>query len=653
MVAIDDRIPPGENGTTFQGFIAIGGTTGGGSNIGFTDDPGYRFNNGFQDYSPAGGPTGVVTGAFHVLEWRVNGGQTYADHQFFSDGLNPNPSPNLDGGGNTLNMTPATPTGGGVVVVGRRFQGSGSFTGELNCRIAECLVYSGALSASDRDDIGEYLALKYNLSTAYKAPILSPEFGNMLFVSATTTQRTIDLVNTGAGTLTVTGVTIPDNSTPGSLSLVAPPATPFTIAAGSTQTLTIQYNSTLADVATGTLTLTSDSSGVAGTVNTVPLEGRHLDTFVSNSSGDWATPTLWTPNGSPSTEDSAEIITGHDVSRLNFLTVDSAYTGARENGLTTLTLSGGTLTTSSPFRIGTGVIDISDGLINVTSAGQMQIGQGDDGTVGKLNVTGGTVLVEGNNLLLGAGPPAGSTVRGEMVIDGGTVIQDVGNIVLAAGTGSVSAFKEGQIIMRDGLLQASLGNLWMGQGNNGTGDFILEGGLVDIAGNVELARGVRRTGSLHISGGKLKAGGNLVANDLGTFDVSWTDGTLAVNGDIQLSTTTLSCSGTATLSPGDEGSIGVNNFIPGFSPTNLTQNSSSNTLLIDVGQLGGNDSISMTSGTLTLKGSLKINAFEGEPFFLAHLHRRFFRWADHQQRSCSRCPGFNFRRRLEHERNDE
>ena len=141
MVAIDDTAIAENNNGSFGGMAGLGGGDGAGTNVGFTNDPGYRFNNGFQDYSPAGGPTGVVTGSFHVLEWRINGGQTYADHEFFSDGVNPNASPSIGSGTNVLNLTAPTASAGGFSV-GKRFNAAGGFVDSNDTRIAEVLLYS-------------------------------------------------------------------------------------------------------------------------------------------------------------------------------------------------------------------------------------------------------------------------------------------------------------------------------------------------------------------------------------------------------------------------------------------------------------------------------------------------------------------------------
>ena len=468
----------------------------------------------------------------------------------------------------------------------------------------------GSLTLADRNTIGQYLGTKYNITTSYGSSNLAPEFGNMLFISSATQQQTIDLVNAGSQALNVSALTIADDVT-NSFQLITPPGTPFVIAAGSTQTLTIEYDSTNAEISTATLQITSDTGGVPGTITTVDLEGRRFGAFVSAASGDWTTVTNWTPNGLPQTEDTVEIIASDIIDRTSNLDVDPDFGGSRDDAISTLTISGGTFRTANNLHVGDGVIEISAGTLQIQQGGQLFVGDGPSNN-GTVNQTGGSVIIENNNLLLGSNPGFGSPSSGIYNMDGGLLSitnNSPGDIIIGAGLGEDTVDKTGVFNMRGGTVQ-TVSDIYVGQGENADGTLNVEGGTISADGNIELARGIDRTGTINLTGGTL-AGTNLLGNDNGVFAFNWTSGTLAINGDVQLSTSGLVNNGGA-LNPGGLGSIGVTNFIPGSDVTDYTQNATG------VYQVDLNGSLSdlatITSGTASLNGTIDVNIIGFAPF---------------------------------------
>ena len=144
------------NAGSFRGFFGIS------RDFNVSNDPGFRFNNGYADFSPAGGDTGLVTGGFHLVEARHISGGTHNDTVFLANDAVPS-SKVVNNPGNTVSFA-----NGSGIVIGSRFNGAGgggAVNGlAANASIAEVIVYGGAqLGSADQAAIASYLTSKYNV----------------------------------------------------------------------------------------------------------------------------------------------------------------------------------------------------------------------------------------------------------------------------------------------------------------------------------------------------------------------------------------------------------------------------------------------------------------------------------------------------------
>jgi arylsulfatase A-like enzyme len=127
---------------------------------------GFRFNNGASLYD-----TPIESAGFHIVTWRVDNGQSYADATLFVDGTLP---ANTFTGSSTASAT-TTFTGSDLELIlgtGRAasgaLQGGDYYTGQL----AEFLVFNAQLSIGQINLVANYLSSEYGLPFAYETNIL-------------------------------------------------------------------------------------------------------------------------------------------------------------------------------------------------------------------------------------------------------------------------------------------------------------------------------------------------------------------------------------------------------------------------------------------------------------------------------------------------
>jgi uncharacterized sulfatase len=130
---------------------------------------GFRFNNGASLYD-----TPIANAGFHIMTWRVDHGQSYADATLFVDGTQP---ANTFTGSSTASAT-TTFTGSDLELLlgtGRAangsLQGGDYYAGQL----AEFLVFNAQLSVGQINLVANYLSSEYGLPFAYETNLLFPQ----------------------------------------------------------------------------------------------------------------------------------------------------------------------------------------------------------------------------------------------------------------------------------------------------------------------------------------------------------------------------------------------------------------------------------------------------------------------------------------------
>jgi hypothetical protein len=126
---------------------------------------GFRFNNGASLYD-----TPIVNAGFHIVTWRVDHGQSYADATLFVDGTQP---ANTFTGSTASGTTNFTGTDLELILgtgraAGGALQGGDYYTGQL----AELLVFNAQLSVGQINLVANYLSSEYGLPFAYETNLL-------------------------------------------------------------------------------------------------------------------------------------------------------------------------------------------------------------------------------------------------------------------------------------------------------------------------------------------------------------------------------------------------------------------------------------------------------------------------------------------------
>lgn len=144
VVYNQDSVPDVFNFT----FTLVDNTGTGGNTIGLAAaDGSFRFNNGNQVF------TSATNGATEIAVWERSAGDTYGDGRFFRDGVEQTESANGNPTG-TPNLLDQ------LTVIGASKSG-GSYVGQIDGMIAEIVVYNAALSASEKNQVDNYLADKW------------------------------------------------------------------------------------------------------------------------------------------------------------------------------------------------------------------------------------------------------------------------------------------------------------------------------------------------------------------------------------------------------------------------------------------------------------------------------------------------------------
>ena len=314
----------------------------------------------------------------------------------------------------------------------------------------------------------------------------------------------------------------------------------FSDAAGSSGTCTMNSGSTL-NVNSGRLFLCSNQ----GTYDTFNINGG-----VINKSGDYFAVVNGGWNGTGARTGVVNQVSG-TVNCLSELWVGDGG-GAGNLSLGIYNLSGGTVSLNSWFGIGrdgsTGIFNMTNGILNKTSGGDMVIGRG--GSHGTFHMTGGTVTKDSNGaLIVGQGQGVGEldqsggtiTTTGEywLGVDNGTIAtnnisgtaeMDVHNWVTIGRGGlgvvnmsggqfnsDVNQFVVGIFGGSQGIWNQSNGALtvnqeiWIGQGdNNAYGTINLSGGTITNTSWLAIGREGAH-GTLNITGGTMvkTGGGNI------------------------------------------------------------------------------------------------------------------------------------------------
>lgn len=333
------------------------------------------------------------------------------------------------------------------------------------------------------------------------------------------------------------------------------------------------------------------------------------------ASGNWADAANWNPNAVPNTSD-ANIFNGGTV------TLDSTVANVNVlqlGGTSTLNVvSGGVITTNNEFRTGQGagnsaITNIS-GTASIVSNGEFQIGNG-LGT-GVVNMTGGSVTV---NSWVAIGRDGGT---GTLNLSGGTFTKgggsgtfDIGTFgngaTAASGTltqtgGSVvntgSATNIGRDSSGSGLWTMSGGTATLGQlniGNGGNGTWNMSNGATATTGLVNVGSGGAGTWTMGGAGTTVTTGQVNVGNG-GVGTLTMNTGATANTGILLVGANgagsgTLNVSG-GTVNGSDYAKIGVNG---GTGTLNISSGSLNPTNYFVVGDNNSVGMVNQTGGTVT------------------------------------------------------
>lgn len=221
-----------------------------------------------------------------------------------------------------------------------------------------------------------------------------------------------------------------------------------------------------------------------------------------------------------------------------------------------------------------GELIIESGTVDVTGSDGAAIGGVNNGSVGKITITGGTVKATGGKNSAGIGGGSGSN-GGTVIIKGGTVIADGGTG--SAGIGGGYGGAGGTVIIEGGTVTAN-GN---GQGAGIGGGYGGAGGTVTITGGSVTATG--GTNGAGIGGGAGGAGAT----------VTITGGTVIANGGSQTGGGQIASIG------GGSGAADKGILIISGGSVRLSQ---MNTLTASIPKRSSDDSTLLCPVTLILKG---------------------------------------------------
>ena len=274
-------------------------------------------------------------------------------------------------------------------------------------------------------------------------------------------------------------------------------------------------------------------------------------------SGDWQTGTNWSPNGFPSSPDSANVNAGRSVT-IDALTgnigtsgdrLDNIGAGGNQQGAVagngTISQSGSTVMTDwARFGRGaanTGTFNLSGGTFD---ANRLYVGGENDNATGFLNMSGGTLAV--NTDFRVGHSQQGGTSRGTFTLSNGTINSSGISMVMGHRAGG-SGTALGTFGMTGGT--ANLGSLQAGLGAQGYGTLNMGGGTINTGSLYVGGASSAGTGQLNMTSGRINISGT--GNE--QFEVGGQDanaqGTLVMSGG--------SIQGSGWMNVGREGARGV------------------------------------------------------------------------------------------------
>ncbi|MDQ6632682.1 MAG: PEP-CTERM sorting domain-containing protein [Verrucomicrobiota bacterium] len=168
--------------------------------------------------------------------------------------------------------------------------------------------------------------------------------------------------------------------------------------------------------------------------------------FWTNGIGNWDNPANWNTGTNPAPVDAAFINNGGTavIDSLQAITTQFVILGATNGDTGNLSMTGGSLTTSSDIRIGNNV--------TVTGVGTV-------GGTGLIDQSGGAITLTGGNVNIGFGDTAVGTYN----ISGGSLLVNVGGILAVGNRGSGIVNQTGGSI----YVRNTAGNAQVNLGRNG------------------------------------------------------------------------------------------------------------------------------------------------------------------------------------------
>jgi len=540
----------------------------GGASVGLdTNSAGLRFNNGNRLFSPA-----VDTASFHVAMWQMTATDTYGTSSYALDGTNGTQT-SVSGASNTTNVVDEG------YILGRGYTGSGK-ADWLNAQVAEVLLYDSALSQAQIDQVGYYLARKYNLPTSHAAPSLVTFDGagadtdwstqeNWDATAEPTASQDALIASGQAATVSKSGETAKDLSfadntaslsvTNGSLTVNAITGGQGTIrfTGGSIAVTTgnVDVNEFLIanrtythDAGTfqaGTLTLgdTAGEGDVQQNGGTVHVTGDLNYGPGGNKGGEYYlnAGTLQVDGSIVETVEAVSpaqmFVDGGTLQVTGSITLQSFRVGNAAGTTGSYTLPAGQVINNTGTLFvgnnGTGELTVNDTSCQITVKNSLRVAAAESANSGDgtLNFQAGTIDVTGGGMYLGGQDAASNESN------------TIGRVVMGTSGGNLA----------DAQLFTSGANLEVGRG--GTGYFTQDSGTVTVkTNNVVIGQAASAVGTYTMNGGKLvlqatgtngsirvgntgagtfiQNGGEVVANivDLANVDTATSIGTYTMNG---------------------------------------------------------------------------------------------------------------------------
>jgi len=203
-----------------------------------------------------------------------------------------------------------------------------------------------------------------------------------------------------------------------------------------------------------------------------------------------------------------------------------------------INILGGTMVWSNQMFVGinstsTGRVVLVDGLLHVGNSGTMELGsgstQGAQQGFGQLIISNGVLQSTGGNIEVGAGPRS----RGEMLIYGGSITNAGGNFHVGDGAGVAPPGSATGMVMMAGGNWVSQSSWRLGRTSNSIGTVTITGGDVLMNfGNLSVNLGDQddATGQFNMQGGTFTVASNLTRMAIGVGSNSV--GTLNVSGGL-------------------------------------------------------------------------------------------------------------------------